>query len=72
VNSLPQEVQDLAEKWHRTAWTPAGRMGTPADIGNAVSLLCLEESGWLTGQVVIIDGGASLWDTALPPEMQAG
>ena len=71
VNSLPQEAQDMAENWHRTAWTPAGRMGNPADIGNAVSLLCMEESGWITGQVVHADGGASLMDPVLPPEMQA-
>ena len=70
VNSLPQEAQDRADTWHR-AWTPAGRMGTPADIGNAVSLLCTEESGWITGQVIHMDGGASLMDTVLPPEMQA-
>ena len=72
VNSLPQEAQDLADAWHRTAYTPAGGMGNPADIGKATSLLCMEESGWITGQVIIMDGGASLWDPVLPPEMQAG
>lgn len=72
VNSLPQQAQDMAENWHRTAWTPAGRMGNPADIGNAISLLCMEESGWITGQVIHADGGASLMDPVLPPAMQAG
>jgi enoyl-[acyl-carrier protein] reductase III len=72
VDGLPQEAQDLAEAWHRNAWTPAGRMGNPTDIGNAVSLLCMEESDWITGQVIHMDGGASLMDPVLPPEMQAG
>ena len=72
VNSLPQEAQDLAEAWHRNAWTPAGRMGNPAYIGDAVALICGEGSGWITGQVHHADGGASLMDPVLPPEMMAG
>ncbi len=72
VNSLPQEAQDLAEAWHRNALTPAGRMGNPADIGDAVALICVEGPGWITGQVIHADGGASLMDPVLPPEMQAG
>jgi hypothetical protein len=30
-------------------WTSMGRLGTPADIGNAVALLSSEEAGWITG-----------------------
>ncbi len=47
-------------------------MGTPADIGNFVALLCAEEASWLTGQVIAVDGGASLVDTHLPLEIQRG
>ena len=71
LNSLPPAVQDQARVWHQT-WTPMGRLGTPADIGNAVALLCSEDAGWITGQTIAVDGGASLMDTVLPPEIQCG
>ena len=45
-------------------------MGTPADIGNAVALLCSPDAGWITGQLIYFDGGASLADTLLPLEIQ--
>ena len=47
-----------------------GRLGTPADIGNAVALLCTEEANWITGQLIDVDGGASLMDAHLPLEIQ--
>lgn len=72
LNSLPPAVQDMARRWHESAWTPMGHLGTPADAGNAVTLLCMEEAGWITGQVIHADGGASLSDAVLPPELQRG
>jgi 3-oxoacyl-[acyl-carrier protein] reductase len=39
------------------ACLPARRMGEPVDIANAVSWLCSEESSWVTGQVLFVDGG---------------
>lgn len=36
---------------------PTGRMGTPDDIAAAVSFLCSDEAGWITGQVLFVDGG---------------
>jgi NAD(P)-dependent dehydrogenase (short-subunit alcohol dehydrogenase family) len=72
LNGLPQPVVDTARAWHASGWTPMGRMGTPADIGNAVALLCSSEAGWITGQLVYADGGASLVDTLMPLEIQRG
>ncbi len=72
LNGLPQPVVDTARAWHESGWTPMGRMGTPADIGNAVALLCSAEAGWITGQLIAVDGGASLVDTHLPLEIQRG
>ena len=72
LNSLPEEVQAMARAWHESGWTPAGRLTTPADVGNAVTLLCSEEAGWITGQVIAVDGGASLMDTVFPLEIQRG
>jgi enoyl-[acyl-carrier protein] reductase III len=72
LNGLPDPVVETARKWHQSGWTPMGRMGTPADIGNVVALLCAPEAGWITGQLLYADGGASLVDTLLPLEIQRG
>ena len=72
LNGLPQPVVDTARAWHQSGWTPMGRMGTPADIGNAVALLCSPDAGWITGQLIHADGGASLADTLMPLEVQHG
>jgi enoyl-[acyl-carrier protein] reductase III len=52
LNSLPQEAQDLLRNWHANGWTPMGRLGTPTDIGKVAALLCSEEAGWITGQIL--------------------
>ena len=70
LNTLPQAAQNLIRSWHHGGWTPMGRLGTPADIGNAVVLLCSEEAGWITGQVIAVDGGSSLMDAHMPLELQ--
>ena len=72
MNTLPSEAQDLIRNWHARGWTPMGRLGTPADIGNVVTLLCQEEAGWITGQTIYADGGASLMSSEVPPEIQLG
>ncbi len=72
LNSLQQDVQTGMRAWHLAGWTPMGRLGTPADIGNAVALLCSEEAGWITGQVIAVDGGASLMNPDFPLEIQRG
>jgi NAD(P)-dependent dehydrogenase (short-subunit alcohol dehydrogenase family) len=72
LNSLPPQAQDLIRNWHQSGWTPMRRLGTPADIGNVVALFCAEEAGWITGQVIYADGGASLMNPEVPPEMQLG
>lgn len=72
LNSLPDQVQDLIRNWHKRGWTPMGRLGTPEDIGDVVTLFCAEESRWITGQVIYADGGASLMTPEVPPEIQLG
>ena len=37
--------------------TPAGRLGEPEDIARAVSFLVDPANDWITGQVLVIDGG---------------
>jgi NAD(P)-dependent dehydrogenase (short-subunit alcohol dehydrogenase family) len=70
LNSLPDQVQNLIRNWHERGWTPMGRLGTPRDIGDVVSLICREEAGWITGQTIYADGGASLMTPEVPPEIQ--
>jgi NAD(P)-dependent dehydrogenase (short-subunit alcohol dehydrogenase family) len=43
-----------------SATYPLKRLGVPEDIGSVVAFLLSEDAGWLTGQVVVIDGGLTL------------
>ena len=70
LNSLPEAFQTGLREWQERGWTPMGRLGTPADIANAVALICSEDAGWITGQLIDVDGGASLVDAHLPLEFQ--
>jgi NAD(P)-dependent dehydrogenase (short-subunit alcohol dehydrogenase family) len=70
LNTLPIDAQDLIREWHQRGWTPMGRLATPADVGNAAALLCTPEAGFITGQIIAVDGGASLMNAEVPPEIQ--
>jgi enoyl-[acyl-carrier protein] reductase III len=73
LSGLPPEVFQAIKAWNESGWTPMGRLGTPADIGNAVMLLCLNEASFITGQMLYyVDGGASLMDPVFPLDMQGG
>ncbi len=39
---------------------PVRRSGVPADVANVVAFFAAEESGYLTGQVLYVDGGSRL------------
>jgi 3-oxoacyl-[acyl-carrier protein] reductase len=42
----------------RAATIPAGRFGTPEEFGAACAFLCSVHAGYITGQNLLIDGGA--------------
>jgi 3-oxoacyl-[acyl-carrier protein] reductase len=37
---------------------PAGRLGQPAEVGDACAFLCSSQAGFITGQNLQLDGGA--------------
>jgi 3-oxoacyl-[acyl-carrier protein] reductase len=39
---------------------PLGRAGTPGDAANGVYLLCIPESDYITGEVLVCSGGMAL------------
>ena len=45
-------------KAQRVAHIPAGRLGVPAEFGDACAFLCSAQMGYVTGQYFLIDGGA--------------
>jgi len=49
---LKQEVKDEIAKN-----IPLKRMGTPQDVANVVKFLASEDSSYITGQVISVDGG---------------
>jgi NAD(P)-dependent dehydrogenase (short-subunit alcohol dehydrogenase family) len=70
LSGLPSEIFQMIKDWHESGWTPMRRMGTPADIGNAVAMLCSEKAGFITGQTIHVDGGASVMDPVFPLPIQ--
>jgi 3-oxoacyl-[acyl-carrier protein] reductase len=52
TSSLPEEL-----KAAMLQQTPLGRFGTAEDVANAVAFLASDEAGYITGQVLSVDGG---------------
>jgi 3-oxoacyl-[acyl-carrier protein] reductase len=40
--------------------TPLGRLGEPEDVAGAVRFLCAEEASFVTGAVLLVDGGLGM------------
>ena len=55
TNALPDAAKEgILSK------VPMGRGGKPEDVANAVAFLCSEESDYITGQVLCVDGGMAM------------
>jgi 3-oxoacyl-[acyl-carrier protein] reductase len=52
TGDLPESVKESL-----LASIPLGRLGTPEDIARVVGFLCGEAAGYITGQVIHVDGG---------------
>jgi 3-oxoacyl-[acyl-carrier protein] reductase len=53
MNNVPGELTATL-----AAGVPAGRLGTPEDVGAAVVFLASDEAAWITGQTLGVNGGA--------------
>ncbi len=55
IDALPPEKKEEYLKV-----IPKGRFGTPCEVAGVVSALCSEDFAYVTGQVIVLDGGLSL------------
>ena len=55
-SSLPEELESAK-------YTPLGRAGTPEEIAAAVAFLASKEASYITGQILVVDGGNILQET---------
>jgi NAD(P)-dependent dehydrogenase (short-subunit alcohol dehydrogenase family) len=54
LTAIPSVEQDYVNKM------PLGRIGTPEEIAAAVMFLLSEDSSWITGEIINVDGGHHL------------
>jgi 3-oxoacyl-[acyl-carrier protein] reductase len=52
---LPEEAKQAM-----LANTPLGRLGEPGDVAGAVRFLCSDEASFITGEVLLVDGGLGM------------
>jgi 3-oxoacyl-[acyl-carrier protein] reductase len=52
---LPEELQQAM-----LDNTPLGRLGDPEDVAGAVRFLCSDEAAFITGEVLLVDGGLGM------------
>lgn len=54
------EALYAADEAGAAAAYPLGRLGEPEDVGAAVAFLASSDAAWITGQTLVIDGGAGV------------
>jgi 3-oxoacyl-[acyl-carrier protein] reductase len=61
-NILTEGMQEMGEEYiaNTAAVIPAGKLGSPADIGNAALFFATDEAAYVTGQALAVDGGQIL------------
>jgi 3-oxoacyl-[acyl-carrier protein] reductase len=52
---LPEDAKEMM-----LANTPLGRLGDPEDVAGAVRFLCSDEASFITGDVLLVDGGLGM------------
>jgi 3-oxoacyl-[acyl-carrier protein] reductase len=61
-NILTPGVQGLGQEYAdaQVQRIPLGRLGQPADVGHAMLFFASDEADYVTGQMLIVDGGQTL------------
>jgi 3-oxoacyl-[acyl-carrier protein] reductase len=60
VNTRLTDVLLEEAKEAMLANTPLGRLGDPEDVAGAVRFLCSDEAAFITGEVLLVDGGLGM------------
>jgi NAD(P)-dependent dehydrogenase (short-subunit alcohol dehydrogenase family) len=47
---------------------PLGRIGEPQDIAEAAAFLISEKASWITGAILMADGGTNIFNDLIPPK----
>jgi len=55
TDALPEPAREAILKS-----TPLGRLGDPEDVAGAVRFLCSDEASFITGEVLLVDGGLGM------------
>jgi 3-oxoacyl-[acyl-carrier protein] reductase len=55
TNELPEELKNAM-----LVNTPLGRFGDPEDVAGVVRFLCSDEAAFVTGEVLLVDGGLGM------------
>jgi 3-oxoacyl-[acyl-carrier protein] reductase len=55
TDELPEEAREAM-----LGNTPLGRLGDPEDVAGAVRFLCSDEASFITGEVLLVDGGLGM------------
>ena len=55
TDELPEEARNAM-----LGNTPLGRLGDPEDVAGAVRFLCSDEAAFITGDVLLVDGGLGM------------
>ena len=57
ISGVPDAIRS-----HWVAKTPLGRIGQPSEIAAAVAFLASDDASFITGQTLVVDGGATTGD----------
>jgi len=60
VNTRLTDVLPEEAKAMMLGNTPLGRLGDPEDVAGAVRFLCSDEASFITGEVLLVDGGLGI------------